>query len=88
MTRFRIDLTGTAKRQLRRIDIQHQRRLATAIDALATDPFPPGVKRLISSNALWRIRVGDYRVIYEVHQAEIRLLVVRIAHRKDVYRDL
>ena len=53
---------------------------------LGNDPRPPGVKALVGEAGLWRIRVGDYRVVYEINDTELIVLVVRIAHRSDVYR--
>ena len=57
-----------------------------AIEALADEPRPPGVKKLVGSEHIYRIRVGDYRVIYGIDDRALLLLVQRIRHRSDVYR--
>jgi len=85
---FRVEIDPAALRQLRRIDPQNQRRIAKAIDALAQNPFPPGCRQLVGRRLHWRIRMGDYRAIYTVFHAEIRVLVLKVGHRRDVYRDM
>ncbi len=60
-------------------------RLGARIDALADDPRPPSATKLVGSE-YWRVRVGDYRVVYDIHDDELIVLVVRIAHRREVYR--
>ena len=62
------------------------RRVDARILALAEDPRPPGAKRLAGSEGLHRIRVGDYRVVYAIEDDVLLVLVVRIGHRRDVYR--
>jgi mRNA interferase RelE/StbE len=63
-----------------------QIRLVRAVYALADDPRPAGCKKLVGDKNLWRVRVGDYRILYEIHDKRLLVLVVRVAHRKDVYR--
>jgi mRNA interferase RelE/StbE len=70
---------------LSRIAKPYQDRLAVAIRCLADDPRPHGVKKLSGKNA-WRIRVGDYRIIYEIKDSCLMILVVDIGHRNDIYR--
>lgn len=61
-------------------------RVKTATEALRDNPRPHDVKHLSGQHGFWRIRVGDYRVIYEIHDDELVILVVRVAHRAKVYR--
>ena len=65
-----------------------RRRIRAAIDRLEVDPRPPGITRLAGESPVprWRIRVGDYRVIYEIHDDRLLVLVIRIGHRGRVYR--
>jgi mRNA interferase RelE/StbE len=64
-----------------------RRRLAGAIELLAIDPRPPGAAMLRGGvRQRWRVRIGDYRVIYAIEDAELVVLVLRIAHRSEVYR--
>jgi len=74
-----------AQRSLSRIAVQDQERIAVAIGGLADEPRPSGVKKLSGRNA-WRIRVGDYRVLYEIHDDRLLILVVDIGHRREIYR--
>ncbi len=62
--------------------------MKTAIDRLAFDPRPQGAKMLVGYRHFWRIRVGDYRVIYSLDDARVTVLVIHIAHRREVYRRL
>jgi len=61
-------------------------RIAEAIGGLAADPRPPGCKKLAGNADYYRIRIGDYRVLYEVRDRDILVLVIKIGHRREVYR--
>lgn len=61
-------------------------RIASAIDTLADDPTPYGCKKLVGSEHTYRIRVGDYRIVYEIQSAKLVVSVIRVRHRRDVYR--
>jgi mRNA interferase RelE/StbE len=84
--RYAIRIAAAAARDLRKIPTTMRVRIARAIDGLAGDPFPPGVRKLQGEEHAHRIRVGDYRVIYDVLQEEVVVLVLRVGHRKDIYR--
>jgi mRNA interferase RelE/StbE len=58
----------------------------TPSKGLAENPYPPGCKKLAGDEGFWRIRVGDYRVVYTVIQSKLVVLVVKIGHRREVYR--
>ena len=75
----------SASKALQRIDKPVRKRIAAAIDKLKDDPQPANATQVISVPGAWRIRVGDYRVLYEVHDLELTVLVVKIAHRSTVY---
>ena len=83
---YQIDIAKSAARDFKRLDGTVKRRVQVAIDALKENPRPPGVKKLEDSDDLWRIRVGDYRIIYSVVDDKLLVLVVRVRHRKDAYR--
>jgi mRNA interferase RelE/StbE len=63
-------------------------RVNAAILALADDPYPPGSKKLQGEANLYRVRVGDYRVLYRIEDERLIVLVVNIGHRRDIYRSL
>lgn len=77
-----IEFTPAAAREFRKLPRDVQVRIARRIDRLAENPRPDGVKKLDGS---YRIRVGDYRVLYQVHDATPLVIVVRIRHRRDAY---
>ena len=83
---YKIFIDPSAERELGKIDIRRQRKIIDAIDELARTPRPPGVKKLTGSDSSYRIRVGDYRILYQIKDRELTILVIRIAHRRDAYR--
>lgn len=85
---YHIEFRPAAVRDLRRIPNPFKARLMTAVAALGLTPRPPGCVRLAGGDGFLRIRVGDYRVIYRVEDRRLLVLVVRLGHRKDIYRSL
>lgn len=86
MARYRVLFKPSVEKALHRLPISVQIRIVAAVDGLQDNPRPPGAVKLTGEPDLWRIRVGDYRVIYSIDDERLIILVVRIAHRKDVYR--
>jgi mRNA interferase RelE/StbE len=83
---YRVLLERAAEKDLARLSSEIHNRIIPAIQALATNPRPPGCRKLAGSKHDWRIRVGDYRVIYEIAD-EIRVVRInRVRHRREVYR--
>lgn len=85
MTSYEIEVRPAALRALRRIDKPHRLRIEDAIDGLATDPRPHGTKALQGHRGRLRIRVGDYRIVYEVQDEQLVVVVVTLGHRRDIY---
>jgi mRNA interferase RelE/StbE len=85
MSRYEVRLTRQAAKQLASLERSMQLRIAGVIELLSTNPFPPKAQRLRGREA-WRVRVGDYRLIYTVNQGELVIVVIRLAHRREVYR--
>ena len=87
--RYTVRFASTATRDFRRLPVQIQDRVRFAIRRLAVNPRPPGVRKLSGNNneGDYRIRVGQYRVLYDLHDAEILVYIVRIGHRREVYRN-
>jgi mRNA interferase RelE/StbE len=81
-----ITLAPSAARQLRKFDPQTRRRIQAAIELLATEPRPPAATQLVGGSGEWRVRTGDYRIVYEIEDDRLLILVVRIGHRREVYR--
>ena len=83
---YAVEFAPGAEREFRRLAREIQLRLRPRIDALGYDPRPAGAKKLKGRDDLWRIRAGDYRIVYEVRDRILVVLVVRVAHRREVYR--
>jgi mRNA interferase RelE/StbE len=84
---YRLLDTPAARRDLHALSRAVLIRVETQIQVLAENPRPPGVERLRGSQ-LWRLRVGAYRVIYQVDDAQQVVTIARVRHRRDVYRGL
>ncbi|MGH7471807.1 MAG: type II toxin-antitoxin system RelE family toxin [Longimicrobiales bacterium] len=85
MASYRVFIKPSAVKELVQIPLKDRKRLARRIEALAEDPRPPGCEKL-SGQERYRIRQGQYRVIYGIEDDHLIVLVVRVAHRRDVYR--
>ena len=83
---YRVDLTAAAARQIKKLPRPARDRVLDAIEDLAEDPRPHGARKLVGEQHAWRVRVGDFRVIYDVLDTELTVTVVRTAHRREVYR--
>jgi mRNA interferase RelE/StbE len=81
-----IDFKPSARKAMSNLDRTVAVRILGAIEALADNPRPPGCKKLADEDNLWRIRIGDWRVVYQIQDDKLLVLVVRVAHRSDVYR--
>lgn len=77
-----------AVKELTKLDKPIARRILKAVDALRDQPRPSGARQLVGFPGLWRIRVGDYRVVYTIKDAELVVLALRVAHRSEVYRNI
>lgn len=82
---YRVEFTSAAARQVKKLPRPHRDRILDAIEDLAEDPRPHGAKKLVGEQTAWRIRIGDYRVIYDLFDAELSVSIVRAAHRREVY---
>jgi mRNA interferase RelE/StbE len=82
---FSIEFTPAAARAFKKLNRDTQSRLAKTIDKLSSNPLPNGVKKLSGEENLYRIRVGDYRIVYQMKSKELIILVVRLGHRREVY---
>ena len=83
---YRIFLELAAEKDLSRLSPEMHDRVIVAIQGLASKPRPPGSRKLTGSKKDWRIRVGDYRVIYEIADVIHVVRVNRVRHRREVYR--
>lgn len=86
MASWQIEFARSATKDLRGIDRKWIPKILAEIEILAEDPRPDGCKKLVGSEHTYRVRIGDYRVIYDIQDEALVVLIVRIRHRRDVYR--
>ena len=83
---YEIEFTKEAEKNLKKLPSQIQCRISKAIEGLKTNPRPSGCKKLKAHSRTYRIRIGDYRVIYDVYDNEIKILILNTEKREDVYK--
>lgn len=86
MASYQIEWRKSTKRDLKSIPAPQVERIINAVSALAENPRPSGCTKLSGSDFAYRIRIGDYRVIYEIFDNRLFIEIVKAAHRKDIYR--
>ena len=86
MNSYRVALTTSAEKELHQLPAKMVARIVPLIARLATEPRPPGCRKLRGGDKEWRIRAGDYRIVYEINDTARTVDVTRIAHRRDVYQ--
>ena len=85
MAKYKIKISSTAEKILKKIPKKEISKIIVSIQSLASDPYPVGSRKLAGEENVYRIRQGNYRILYEVHGNTLTILVLKIAHRKDVY---
>ncbi|WP_309734149.1 type II toxin-antitoxin system RelE/ParE family toxin [Chamaesiphon sp. OTE_75_metabat_556] len=88
MESYEIEFQPSVRKDFLKLSPDNASRILPRIEELATDPFPPQSIKLKGSDRLYRIRVGDYRIVYEVDVDTFRILIYHVRHRREVYRDL
>lgn len=83
---YRLTLAPAAARQLRKLDPTARRRIQAALELLSEEPRPPAATPLVGGAGEWRVRTGDYRIVYEIDDGVLQVLVVAVGHRREVYR--
>ena len=86
MASYDVELTSSAERELKMLSGQLITRMVPRLEDLASNPRPPGCKKLRGGDIEWRIRVGDYRLVYTIDDAKLLVEVTRIGHRSEVYK--
>jgi mRNA interferase RelE/StbE len=86
MKSYRIEVSATAERQIRKLPRADQLRVIRLIQALSTDPRPPGCRKLSGHGDVFRVRTGRYRVLYSIEDRRLVIIVLKVGDRKDVYR--
>jgi len=83
-----LQIERRAQKALKKISNPYKTNLIQAIDRLSDNPRPDGCNKLKGSESLWRIRVNDYRIVYQIKDEHLLILIIRIGHRKDIYEGL
>ena len=83
---YQVLIKDSAQKELAAFPSSIQKRIDTRILSLAENPRPSGVKKLAGDENLYRLRVGDYRIIYQIQDKALLVLVVKVGHRREVYR--
>ena len=86
MARYEIEISRTAEKQLRRLPRADQVRVVRTIRVLADDPLPRGARKLSGYDDVFRVRTGQYRILYSVSERKLVIVVLKVGHRRDVYR--
>ncbi|MGH7411680.1 MAG: type II toxin-antitoxin system RelE family toxin [Candidatus Methylomirabilis sp.] len=85
MAEYTVTFARSARRELESLHPPLVQRILSKIEALTVDPRPPGCRKLRGENDLWRIRIGDYRVVYAIYDGERRVDVTAVRHRREAY---
>ena len=86
MSRYTVEISRRAIKSIAGLPLKEQRRVRAAMDLLADEPRPPGCVALAGEESVYRVRVGDFRILYEVIDARLVIQVIRVGYRRDVYR--
>jgi mRNA interferase RelE/StbE len=82
---YRIEFAPLARRQIKKLPREVQKRIIDRVEELAINPRPAGVKKLVSGENLFRVRVGEYRAIYQIRDRELIVVIVKVGHRREIY---
>lgn len=83
---YEVEIAPAAKRQIKKLPYDVQQKVVAKLEELTFEPRPDGVKKLEGSDNLYRVRLGKYRIIYEIQDGLLLVTVVKVKHRSDVYR--
>ncbi len=83
---YKASFKKSALKELKKLPQKQQILIISTVKDLTNDPLPHGYKKMVGSEATYRIRVGNYRIIYNIHDQKLSIEIIRVGHRKDVYR--
>ncbi len=82
---YKVSITRPAEKDLKRLDRSTKNRIIEVILSMADQPRPPGCRKILSEEGVWRVRMGDWRIGYEIDDAHKEITVIRIGHRREFY---
>lgn len=88
MANYRVEVSATAEKSLKKIPKKDLLKIVETIQILAINPFPDGCRKLAGEEKAYRVRQGNYRIIYEVDGKKLFVLILKIGHRKDIYKTI
>ena len=83
---YTVEVAPAADRQIRKLDRETQRRVLACLERLGEEPRSKDSVKLQAAEDLYRVRVGDYRIIYEISDRQLLVLVLKVGHRREIYR--
>ena len=86
MALYKIEWKHSAKKELKKLDKQIVPRILQAVENLANNPYSSGSKKLIGSDSIYRIRVGNYRIVYNLKSSVLIIEIIKVGHRREIYR--
>lgn len=86
MAKYQIEISRTAEKQLKKIATKDQARIAKAILSLGNNPFPVNYKNLKGYTDIYRVRTDSYRIIYQVENNKLLIVILKLGHRKEIYK--
>jgi mRNA interferase RelE/StbE len=86
MASYQIEWKHSALKELEKLPRQYIPKIIEAVKELSNNPYPQGTKKLVSTEKTYRIRAGDYRIVYEILENKLIIQIIRVRHRKDAYR--
>lgn len=86
--KYKVEVSDAAAKAIRKLPQEEIKRIEQKINKLAEDPLPSGVEKLSGKEHIYRIRSGDYRIIYHVQDKILHILVLKVGHRREIYRDV
>ena len=87
MRNYRIEVSATAENQIRKLNRPDQVRVLRAIQALSKEPRPAGTRKLQGYSDVFRVRVGTHRIIYSIERARLLIIILKLGHRRGIYRN-
>lgn len=83
---YKVQFKKSAYKELKKLDKTSYKRIREAIDKLGQNPRPGSSTKLVGSSSLWRLKVGAYRVIYDIQDKKLVVIIIKVGNRKDIYR--
>ncbi len=88
MASYRVEVKRSAQKEIRKLPVTTRKRVVTKIRRLSADPLPAGTEKIKGADNAYRLRQGNYRIAYALFKQKLTVIIVRVGHRKEAYRNL